>query len=308
MTTAAATDQSKHPPRAARAKRVNLKRMFWILLGFLLAYYTALFFAQRWILYPGTTLGPRGLALPPHVQVIDAEHEQGKTHGLFIPGPRKAGGSPAPLVVFFHGNFELAEDNVAWMHPYIHRGFSVLIVEYRGYGSSNGTPTQQNIVDDASNLLEQIIESGDADPNQMLFHGRSLGGGVACALAQKHKPSAIVLESTFNSIKRMGRRFGALPFLVRDPYDTLGFLKSYDGPVLILHGQADQVIPVAHARRNHAAAANSTLHTFPGKNHNDPWHEDFLDALNNFLDESTLTTPSAPQDGLRTPAATVFEP
>jgi len=274
-----------------KAKRVNLRRMLWILLGLLLAYYTTLFFAQRWILYPGTTLDPRGLALPPHVQIIDAEHEQGKTHGLFIPGPASADNRPAPLVVFCHGNFELAEDNVSWMHPYTQRGFSVLIIEYRGYGSSDGTPTQQNIVSDANSMLQQIIDRGDAAPDRMLFHGRSLGGGVACAIAQKHEPTAVVLESTFNSIKRMGRRFGALPFLVRDPYDTLGFLKSFDGPVLILHGEADQVIPVAHARRNHAAAKQSTLHTFPDKNHNDPWHEDFLDHLDKFLDSLGWANP-----------------
>jgi len=298
------TESPPHSP-AAPKHRFVIRRVLGVLLIITLTYYIALFFGQRKILYPGTSLDPPQWPIPAHVETITVEHEQGQTHALYLPAATpaltntskkirgtnspasrsaQANLAPAPLVVFCHGNFQLAEDCIHHMQVYTQRGFSVLIIEYRGYGSSQGKPSQKHIVQDAAQALTQLIERGDVDPDRLLFHGSSLGGGVAGALAQKHEPAALVLESTFRSVTHMARGFGAPSFLVRDPYDTHRFLKTYEKPVLILHGQADQVIPVQHAHDNHAAAPSSTLHIFPDKTHNDAWHPAFLEALNKFLD------------------------
>jgi fermentation-respiration switch protein FrsA (DUF1100 family) len=110
-----------------------------------------------------------------------------------------------------------------------------------------------------------------------------------CALARERPLAALVLESTFTSVRSMARALGLPAFLVRDPFDNLETLGAFAGPVLIVHGEHDEMIPVAHARALHQAAKRSRLQLEPGCGHNDcprPWG-----ALREFLVEQALLTP-----------------
>src|SRR5690606_26574574 len=112
---------------------------------------------------------------------------------------------------------------------------------YRGYGRSDGTPTQDGITRDFIAFYDLIAQRPDVDPIRIVFHGRSLGGGAVAALAQHRTPRAMVLESTFTGVPAMAKRFLVPPFLVRDKFDTMGTLRHYEGPSLILHGEHDEV-------------------------------------------------------------------
>jgi hypothetical protein len=127
------------------------------------------------------------------------------------------------------------------------------------------------------------------DPARVVGWGRSLGGGAITALARERTLAAIVLESTFTSVRRMAQSIGVPAFLVRDPLDNLAVIESFPGPVLIVHGERDDMIPVAHARELAAAARSARLVVVTGCGHNDcprPWAD-----LRAFLDENGLLKP-----------------
>jgi hypothetical protein len=120
----------------------------------------------------------------------------------------------------------------------------------------------------------------DVDPKRVVAYGRSLGGGAACALARARHLDALVLESAFTSVRSMARRFRVPGFMVLDPFDNLSLVREFDGPILLVHGTRDAVVPVDEARALHAAAPRSELELLPC-GHNDcprPWPRvrDFL--------------------------------
>jgi fermentation-respiration switch protein FrsA (DUF1100 family) len=177
----------------------------------------------------------------------------------YVPGKGASADVPAPLVVFAHGNAEYLDDNQSLMASYRELGFSVLMVEFRGFGRSAGTPSESNIADDFHAMTQATVQRPEVDGSRLVYHGRSLGGGVVCALARKRKPNALVLQSTFTSIARMARRYLVPGFLVRDPFDNLGLLEGLDAPVLIIHGRGDPMIPLSHAQTNRKAATQGKL-------------------------------------------------
>lgn len=93
--------------------------------------------------------------------------------------------------------------------------------------------------------VRRLVSLPMVDPKRIVFHGRSLGGSVLSELARHRRPAAIIVESTFTSIKAMA--YGAPAFLLSDRYDTVTALSGYQGPILVIHGTKDDVVPVRHA-------------------------------------------------------------
>lgn len=171
-------------------------------------------------------------------------------------------------VVFCHGNAELIHHNQHMIGLYRGLGWGVLMVEYRGYGESDGAPGQRAIASDAAAVIDVLVREGAIDPDRLVYHGRSLGGGVACAIAELREPRALILESTFTSVAGFATRYGVPPVLVRHPFRNDRTVSSFGGPVLLLHGEADRLIPIAHAERLEERASSATLVRFPGADHN----------------------------------------
>jgi len=166
---------------------------------------------------------------------------------------------PGALMVLAHGNAELIDDHINRMLNYRDLGVSSLMVEYRGYGRSDGSPGQRAIVDDTAKALELVLQRAEVDRARLIYHGRSIGGGVVCALAERIEPSAMILESTFTSAAGMATRFGVPGFLLNSPFRNDRVVKGFAGPILLLHGTADEIIPVSHARKLKAMAKSATL-------------------------------------------------
>lgn len=241
--------------------------------------------AQRWVLFPRYAAAPPGAGSPGHAyEVLERQTPAGVVEAIYRRGEGVSADRPGPLVIFAHGNAELIDHNVAAMQPYVEAGISVLLPEYRGYGRSAGSPSQRAIVEDFVAWRRRILQRPEVDGERLIYHGRSLGGGVAAQLAKRHPPRGLILESTFTSIKAMAGRFLVPPLLVRDPFDTRRVLTEYDRPVLILHGNDDDVIPVVHAKRLANAAPDARLVVLPG-GHNTPLpDEPYWSAVFAYLD------------------------
>ena len=239
----------------------SLLRVLWALGVLLLVYWLLLWPLQRYIVFPRSA---HSAPEPPTVAVAGMERlwletAAGRVEAWFIPGVGRSARSPGPAVIFAHGNAEVIDDWAMPLRPYVWRGVSVLIPEFRGYGRNPGKPSQAAITDDFVGFHDRLAARQDVDVRRIVFHGRSLGGGVACALAARRRPAALVLTSTFTSVPALAARLGAPRFLVRDPFDNLAFLRGHEGPVLLMHGRHDTVVPFRHAEALRAAARNARL-------------------------------------------------
>jgi hypothetical protein len=143
---------------------------------------------------------------------------------------------------------------------------------YRSYSGSTGSPTERANVADAKLAYEALRKDGIA-PDDIILYGESLGSGVAVQVAAEKRVGGIVLDAPYTSIVDVAA--GAYPFLpVRpfmiDRYDTMRYLRDVKAPLLVVHGEDDEVIPVTMGRAVYAAANGpKEIVTFPGAGHSD---------------------------------------
>lgn len=247
-------------------------------------------FPRQYAIASGAPAGAERLTIT--LSDKDQHHSATNQVEAFLTLPQS--NSPVPLVVIFHGNAECVDDLDRFRDAYTSRGWAVLTPEYRGYGRSAGKPSQKAITQDAIAFITQVVQRPDIDPTRVIYHGRSLGGGVAAQVANQiasdHAPQGMIFESTFVSVTSMAAKFGVPAFLVKHPFRTDRVLKTYAGPVLLLHGTSDTIIPVSHSRKlaamkpDHAAAATRTLIELPGGHNDFPVDEDaYWEAIEGFL-------------------------
>ena len=177
--------------------------------------------------------------------------------------------APAPAVVFFHGNGDTARDRTDIGARYARLGVHALLVEYPGYDDSPGTPRRDSIVADALIAIDMLAQRDDVDADRIIYHGHSIGGGVAAQVASERPPRALVLVSTFTSLRAMVNRYAVPSFLLRHRFPTDGVLETLDAPTLIIHGDRDLIVYPSHALVLDALAKDSTLVRFPARGHND---------------------------------------
>lgn len=251
-----------------------------------------MFSLQRLFIYPRYVTEP----LPDAGRGVDGlvrltvTTGQGEVEAWLLPGRGVSPGHPGPAVIFAHGNAELIDLWPREMERYRRMGISVLLPEYRGYGRSAGSPSQEAITADFERFYDQLVARPEVDRRRVVFHGRSLGGGAVCALAARRPPAAMVLQSTFTSMRRMARRYLVPGFLVRDPYDNLEVVGALGCPVLIVHGRRDRLIPFEHGVELSRAAARATLVDYPEADHNDcpPDWSRFWDEVERFLRQAGI--------------------
>ena len=177
-----------------------------------------------------------------------------------------------PTLLYFHGNAGNLANRSERVRKYLARGIGVYILSYRGYSGSTGRPSERANVADAKLAYEALIAEGVA-PDDIILYGESLGSGVAVLVAAEKPVRGIILDAPYTSIVDVAA--GAYPFFpVRpflfDRYETLKHLSAVSVPLLVIHGEEDEVIPVAMGRAVYAAAkAPKEIVTFPGAGHSD---------------------------------------
>ncbi len=171
-------------------------------------------------------------------------------------------------------------------------GLSVLLFDYRGYGRSEGSPDEQGTYKDARAAYRYLIESKRVPATDIVLFGESLGAAIAVQVALEGPAGALVLESAFTSIPDMAR--AAYPFLppvgplIRTRYETLAKIPKLTLPLLILHGERDEIVPLAQGRRLFEAAGGpKRFFVVPGAGHNDTYAaggEAYWRVLREFLE------------------------
>jgi fermentation-respiration switch protein FrsA (DUF1100 family) len=177
-----------------------------------------------------------------------------------------------PTVLYLHGNAGNLANRSERVRKYAARGFGIFMLSYRGYSGSTGTPTERNNVADAKLAYEALRRDGIA-ADDIILYGESLGSGVAVQVAAEKPVGGIVLDAPYTSIVDVAA--GEYPYLpvrpfMLDRYETMGHLRDVRAPLLVVHGEEDDVIPVAMGRAVYAAANGpKEIVTFPGAGHSD---------------------------------------
>jgi fermentation-respiration switch protein FrsA (DUF1100 family) len=200
---------------------------------------------------------------------FSAEDET-ELHGWWIPGRR-----PGPCVVFFHGNAGDIADRVEMVRNLHNRvGFDVFLFDYRGYGESLSSPSEEGLYADARGA-RAVVRARGWDRDGLLLYGRSLGAAVALHSAAEDPVSGLVLEAPFTTLMDAARfHYPVLSHLVtpwlRDRYDNVSKIRAVTCPVLFIHGDRDPVAPIAMGwQLFDAAAGPKWFRTVPGSGHND---------------------------------------
>jgi len=262
------------------------------------AYCCLLFVMQRQIIFPRSQIpySPETEKVVPGVEKIWLSIHSGKFETWFMPplniNPLKSvPAKQAPAVIFGHGNAELIDFCHEEVKVFTRIGIGVLLIEYPGYGRSEGSPSQKSISQAFNAGYDYLVSRKDVDPNRIILFGRSLGGGAVCALASIKPSAALILQSTFTSVRAFASRFLAPGFLVRDPFDNLSVVSTYTGPVLIMHGKNDDVIPFSHGKALYEKCLKGKLIVYDCA-HNDcpPDHAIFRKDIETFLTDVGIIT------------------
>jgi len=291
------------PKRRRRARRV----VTWIVVA-VAVWALAVLGLQRRVLYPRHLVNASSEA-PSTGERLAISTPAGRGEAWYLPPIAPLAGA-APVLLFAHGNGELIGQWSEALVPYRRMGLGVLLIEYRGYGRAEGSPSQAAMTEDFIAVRDQVAARDEIDHDRFVYHGRSLGGGVVCDLATERPPHAIILESTFTSVPAIARRMGVPHFMVLDPYDNRAFLKGSPLPFLLLHGGQDRIIPVSHAHDLHAAAKNSRLHIFGDTGHNDGlfMRRDYWALIEDFLREQGIVRDRNPSPLSPSPASLKSSP
>jgi abhydrolase domain-containing protein 17 len=195
--------------------------------------------------------------------IVMVPADGGSVATLYLPNPLAA-----VTVLCAHGNAEDLGQLVPHLEELRRAGFAVIAFDYRGYGmSTGGPPSAAGATSDMDAVYRHAVETLRIPPSRIVLYGRSVGSGPATELAARVPSGGLVLESAFVSAFRVLTRVTLLPF---DRFDNLRHIRRVRAPILVIHGTADEVIPVSHGRRLYDAAGQPKQALWvEGAHHND---------------------------------------
>lgn len=295
-------EDAGNTPEGRRARVV--KKVFRAI-GLLLALYVLLgllmyVLRDRFIYHPERRI-PQEAERPDEVQDCHFTTEDGlQLHGWWRPA---GDAEDAPVVLWFHGNagdISRRVDNLQMMPD----SLNVFLIDYRGFGRSEGHPSEEGLYEDARAAHRYLVEERDIAPERIVVFGRSLGAAVALQLGLERPVGAVIMESPFRSVAAMAQAmFPFLPagFMVGDMYDNVSKVKDLDVPLLVIHGTEDDLVPFGHGRAVYeAAGASAELYPIDGAGHNDTYQvggSAYFERLLNFCREhSEEEAPTARQN------------
>jgi len=243
---------------------------------------------------------PRGYRSPseynmPYENVTVETEDNLKLHCWFV---RQADAVNAPTLIFFQENAGNMGLRLPSMHQFYEKlGMNIFMVSYRGYGRSEGTPTEEGLQKDAQAVLNHVWNRKDLDKKRLLVLGRSLGGAVSVYITNKNpeKVKGLILENTFTSIPDMVDVVmpWVAPFkglVLRIGWKSVEKISSITTPILFISGRDDELVPPHHMDGLYQAATSSIYkakHEVPNGRHNDTWQKDTA-TYNNAVKEFML--------------------
>ncbi len=219
-----------------------------------------------------------------------------RLHGWFVPG------SGDVTWVWFHGNGGNISHRVEELDS-LRRKLEInqFIFDYRGYGRSEGTPSEEGTYQDARAVLAYLHSRPDVAAGKIVYFGRSLGAAVAVELATSYPPLGLVLVAAFTSVEDMAQlMFPYLPvrFMVKGHYDSLRRIRQVRSPLLVMHGNLDTTVPLSQGEKLFRAAnAPKRFHLLTGVGHNDTYRagQGYWETLDEFLAYLSVTGASTTQ-------------
>ena len=265
-----------------------LQALISVTVGYVLVVLLVSFMQPRLIYFPGIgrelTATPQAAGLG--FEAVRLRTEDGEElDAWWVPAAGSRG-----VVLFFHGNAGNISHRLEYLLMFHRLGYATLIFDYRGYGRSTGTPSEEGTYRDALAAWGWLVKDRRTKPADIILFGESLGAAVASWLAVGHTPRALVLASTFTSVPDLGAElYPYLPvrLISRFRYDNLANLKATRAPVLVAHSPQDEIIPYAHGRALYAAGRGPKQFLELAGGHNDGFvfmREDWVRALAGFLE------------------------
>jgi len=221
-----------------------------------------------------------------------------RIHGWFIPHEK-----PRATLLFFHGNAGNISHRIESIALFHALRLSVFIIDYRGYGLSEGRASEQGTYRDADAAWDYLVRERAISPDRIIIFGRSLGGGIAGSLAKQVTPGAVILESTFTSIREIGKHhYPYLPvgLMARINYPTDRNVASLKSPVLVIHSEQDDLIPYKFGKRLFEIAPGPKMFVTIHGDHNEGFllsKDIYVEGLDRFIgtyiDDIPQNNPSA---------------
>jgi len=242
---------------------------------------------SRLVYFPAREIDatPGQLHLPFEERMLAAS-DGVKVSAWYVPADGALG-----TVLFCHGNGGNISHRLDTIWTWNRLGMNVLIFDYRGYGKSEGKPSEKGTYLDAEAAWRHLIARRGASPDRIIIHGRSLGGAVAARLARDHTPTGLILESTFSSVPDMAAKlYPMFPvrLLSRFEYATAEYVAGVKCPVLVIHSPEDDIVPYPLGRRVFEAAKGPKRFVRIRGSHNTGFMESddvYTPALREFLSQ-----------------------
>jgi uncharacterized protein len=236
-----------------------------------------LFFGQnRLIFFPPKTLDRTPAAFNLRYQDVwlPVSNQSGsdRMHGWWIPNDRSR-----DTLLYFHGNGGNVSTEVGMAYRFHQLGLSVLLIDYRGYGQSEGGfPSESAVYQDAQTAWDYLIQEQKVSAKKIMIYGHSLGGAIAINLATQHPEAAgLIVQSSFTSLQAMAAgdwkfRLFPIELILTQKFDSIAKVPFLKTPVLFIHGMADLVVPESMSRSLYQAASQpKQLLLVPNGGHND---------------------------------------
>jgi fermentation-respiration switch protein FrsA (DUF1100 family) len=208
-----------------------------------------------------------------------------RLNGWYIPGDSDR------VLLFFHGNAGNISHRLESIRQFLALGLSVFIIDYRGYGQSEGRTTEQGIYRDAEAAWRHLTETYGVPAGRIVVFGRSMGASAAAYLATKQRPLALVIESSFTSVPDIaGEYYPWLPvrWLSRLRHSARDLVRDARSPVLVIHSRDDEIVPFHHGEAIFRAAREPRSFLEIRGTHNDAFLRDernYLAGLRSFLEQ-----------------------
>lgn len=230
--------------------------------------------------YPVGDWSPQGLV---YEDAWFSASDGTRLHGWYVPCP-----NPAAVVLFAHGNAGNISNLGGPLREFCDRHcLAVMVFDYRGYGRSEGTPSERGLLQDARAARAWLANRVGIDARDIVLMGRSLGGAIMVDLAANDGARGLILESTFCSVADVVRyHLCYLPvhWMMTSRFEALAKIDEYHGPLLMSHGDADEIVPYRQGVRMFRAANEpKRFVTVHGGDHNSPQSEEYHQVLDDFI-------------------------
>ena len=189
-------------------------------------------------------------------------------------------------LIFFHGNAGSLENRIHKLNHFRDMNINFLIIAWRGFSGNNGNPSEQGLYEDGKSAIDWLIKKGVSEKNLILY-GESLGTGVATHLAQNKDFAGVILETPFTSMIDAAKKFYPyipVKLLLKDKFENYKKIKNINSPILIMHGEVDQLVPFSMGKKIYEIA-NEPKYSYFTKydNHMMEYDENLVLALKSFL-------------------------